>query len=86
MVNENLHPLEIAELFRTGSSINSSLQFGHTTEGLVKLMMYGDYVRTQAASKNTSILAIVQAELEKYQYKKKIVFEVVLLYPHSFLF
>ena len=78
VVNDNLHPLEIAEFFRTGSSINNTLQFRHTTEELVKLLMYGDYARTQAASQNTSILAVVQTEVQKYQYKKKIVFEVVL--------
>ena len=72
-----LHPIEIAESFRYGSFISSPYNVKHTTEGLVKLLMYGDYVKNMAESKNTSLLAIVKEDLENYQYVKKDVLKVV---------
>ena len=38
--------------------------------------MYGDYVKNMAESKNTSLLAIVEDDLENYQYEKKDVLKV----------
>ena len=71
--------MEFAEYFRAGSFIDTPFNLKYTTEGLVKLLMYGDYVKNKAELQNTTTLAIVENELGKYQYKRKTVLKVVLL-------
>ena len=47
-----------------------------TTEGLVKLLMYGDYVKAKAAFQNVPHQSIVEEDLKKYQYKRKHTYKV----------
>ena len=76
------HPIKIAESFRTGSSINGTYKIKQTTEGLVKLLMYGDYVKAKAAFQNVPYQSIVEEDLKKYRYKRKpIKISVFYLFP-----
>ena len=81
-VNDNSsapHPLEIAELFRTGGPVSNPIKVHHTTEGLVKLLMYGDYVKSRSSHEQVSIQSILESELTKYPYMRKDPFKVILM-------
>ena len=70
------HPVEIAESFRLGATTISPFNINHTTEGLIKLLMYGDYVRAKISLGNASVQSVVTEDLHHYPYRKKDSFKV----------
>ena len=61
----------MAESFRLGATTSKPLGINHTTEGLIKLLMYGDYVKARAYSSNASVQSVITEDLHNYPYKKK---------------
>ena len=51
----------------------------HTTEGLMKLLMYGDYVKAKASAGNVTKQSVVERELRRYSYKTASTFKVAIL-------
>ena len=72
------HPIEMAESFRLGATTSKPFDINHTTEGLIKLLMYGDYVKARAYSSNASVQSVITEDLDNYPYKKKESFQVCL--------
>ena len=70
------HPLTIAESLTVQSEKTHNISF--TTLGLVKFLLYGDYLKARvSSSQNASFKPIVQEDLSKYGYKTKDPFEVM---------
>ena len=70
------HPIEIAESFRAGSSIGGPFDINYTIEGLVKLLMYGDYVKAKASFQNAQYQSIIEDDVARYEYKRKNIIKV----------
>ena len=75
---QSTHPIEIAESFRLGATTRKPFTISHTTEGLIKLLMYGDYVKARVYSSNASVQFVITEDVNNYPYKKKKSFQVYL--------
>ena len=71
------HPLIVAESFTPHAKSANVHTINFPTLGLIKFLLYGDYLRAKASSKSTSVKSVVQKDLDKYLYKKKDRFEVL---------
>ena len=71
------HPNEIADSFRPGVSRSGPYKVKHNTRGLLKLLMYGDYVKAQAAARNVTVQSVMEADLKRYPYKTASTFKVL---------
>ena len=65
------HPIKIAESLRIGSTITGPFEIKHTIEGLVKLLMYGDYVQARSSKQSVPYQSIIEEDLKRYSYKRK---------------
>ena len=72
------HPLIVAESFIPNAKSANDHTVNFPTLGLIKFLLYGDYLRAKASSKGTSVKSLVQEELDKYSYKRKDLFEVCM--------
>ena len=68
------HPLRIAESLTEQSKKIHNISF--TTLGLIKFLLYGDYLKAKAPLGGASLKPLVQEDLSKYGYKPKDPFEV----------
>ena len=75
---QGTHPIEMAESFRLGATTSKPFSISHTTEGLIKLLMYGAYVKARVYSSNASVQSVITEDLLHYPYKKKESFQVCL--------
>ena len=70
------HPLTIADTLETQSDRTHNITF--STLGLIKFLLYGDYLKVKASSGRTSMKAIIYEDLKRYGYKAKESFEVMV--------
>ena len=68
------HPLRIAESLAVQSEKIHNISF--TPLGLIKFLLYGDYLKAKAPVGGASLKPLVQEDLSKYGYKPKDPFEV----------
>ena len=51
----------------------------YSIEGLMKLLMFGDYVKAKAVAGNVTMQSVIEGELQKYPYKRANAFIVRML-------
>ena len=70
------HPLTIADTLETQSDRTHNITF--STLGLIKFLLYGDYLKAKASSGRTSFKALIQEDIRRYGYKAKEQIEVMV--------
>ena len=68
------HPAFVAEQFDADpfEVVPAYLNFTDAHGGLAKLLMFGRYARGVSRNRNVSVKAILEQELDKYPYKRRL--------------
>ena len=75
------HPLVLASCFGASSGANQgshrNCSGNHfSVEGLAKMLAYGDWVRARASRTNSTLSEVLQEDVMKYSYDRKLDLEV----------